>query len=109
MELEITWKRAIRIWWSYFWRNLLAVIASLFIGVIVGGVIGLILGIAGVPPETIKIVCMPIGAIIGLALSVVPIKLILGKDFGEFRLVLVSKEAPPLPAIPEGSETDAEQ
>ncbi len=22
MELEITWKRAIRIWWSLLWRNL---------------------------------------------------------------------------------------
>jgi hypothetical protein len=36
----------------------------------------------------------PIGAIMGIAISVVPMKMILGKDFGQFRLVLVAKDSP---------------
>lgn len=91
MELEVTWGRAIRVWWAYVWRNVLAAIAAMFIGAIVGGLLGLILGMLGVPTETIRIITMPIGLILGLVISVFPIKMILGKDFGEFRLVLIQK------------------
>jgi len=89
MELEITWKRAIKVWWAYLWRNLLAIIAGVIIGAIVGAILGVILGTLGASKETIQTVVAPIGFIIGLAVSVVPMKLILGKDFGEFRLVMV--------------------
>jgi hypothetical protein len=91
MELEVTWGRAVRVWWAYVWRNLLAAIVAMFIGAIVGGLLGLILGMLGVPTETIRIITMPIGLILGLVISVFPIKMILGKDFGEFRLVLIQK------------------
>lgn len=91
MELEISWGRVVRIWWAYLWRNLLAVIAAMVLGAIAGGIIGFILGMSGVSVQTIRIICMPIGAILGLAISVVPMKMILGKDFGEFRLVLIQK------------------
>lgn len=92
MELEITWKRTIRIWWSYFWRNLIAIIASMITGGIVGAILGVTLGALGVSVETIQIIVMPVGFIIGLAISIIPLKMILGKDFGEYRLVLISKE-----------------
>lgn len=91
MELEITWKRCFRIWWSYVWRNLIAVVVSMIAGGMLGFVLGLILGIAGFSVETIKIVVTPIGFVLGLLISVVPMKMILGKDFGEFRLVLIEK------------------
>jgi hypothetical protein len=29
MELEITWRRAARIWLSYLWRNLIAIIVAM--------------------------------------------------------------------------------
>ena len=94
MELEVTWGRVIRVWWSLFWRNVIAIVAAIVIGGIVGAILGFILGMAGVPVATIKMIGMPIGALIGLAISIVPLKLILGLDFGEFRLVLVSKQHP---------------
>jgi hypothetical protein len=28
MELEVTWKRVLRIWWSLLWRNLAAILIS---------------------------------------------------------------------------------
>ena len=74
------------------WRNIIAVIAAVVAGAIVGGIIGFILGVLGAPIQTVKFVTAPIGFGIGLAFSIVPIKLILGKDFGEFRLVLLQDE-----------------
>lgn len=91
MELEITWGRVVRVWWAYLWRNLIAIVVAMLAGGIIGGILGFILGAAGVSIETIKIVVMPIGAILGLAISIFPMKMILGKNFGEFRLVLVQK------------------
>lgn len=89
MELEVTWKRAAKIWFAYLWRNILAIIGAVIIGAIVGGLFGFILGMLGASKETIQVVVAPIGFIIGIGISIVPLKLILGKDFGEFRLVLV--------------------
>jgi len=53
--------------------------------------VGLVLGVAGASVKTIQIVTIPLGLILGIGTSIVPIKMILGKDFGEFRLVLVPK------------------
>jgi hypothetical protein len=89
MELEVTWKRASKVWFAYLWRNLLAIIGAVIIGVIIGGLFGFILGMLGASKETIQVVIAPIGFIIGLGISIIPLKLILGKYFGEFRLVLV--------------------
>ena len=89
MELEITWNRALKVWWSYLWRNLIAIICSMLIGGIIGGVIGFIMGGLGASEETIRLAVTPVGFVIGLAISIIPIKLILGKNFGEFRLVLL--------------------
>ncbi len=92
MEIEITWTHAIRVWWSLFWRNLIAIIVAMLMGGLVGGVIGFVMGLMGFPVRLIQIVCAPIGFIIGIAVSVVPVKMILGKTFGEFRLILVSSK-----------------
>lgn len=89
MELEITWKRAIRVWWSYLWRNLLAIVAAVIVGGMFGALMGFALGFVGVSIDSIQKLAAPVGMFIGLVISIVPVKMILGKDFGEFRLVLV--------------------
>ena len=91
MELEITWKRATRVWWSFLWRNLIAIVVSMILGFIAGYIFGFIMKMLGASNETVQFVVTPIGGIIGLLISIVPIKMILGKDFGEFRLVLLQK------------------
>ncbi len=91
MELEVTWGRAVRVWWSYFWRNLITLVVTMIIGAVIGAVLGFAMGAAGVPIQTIQIISVVVGLVLGLGMSVVPMKLILGKDFGEFRLVLMSK------------------
>jgi len=91
MELEVTWARATRVWWAFFWRNLIALVAALAIGGALGFAIGFVMSAAGALPSTIRLVTAPIGALLGFGLSIVPVRLILGKDFGEFRLVLAAR------------------
>jgi hypothetical protein len=93
MELEVTWKRAVKVWWSYLWRNIIAIIVAMIIGFIVGVIIGFVLGFLGASTQIIKVIVTPISMIFGLLISIVPIKMILGKDFGEFRLVLLQTDA----------------
>jgi hypothetical protein len=107
MELEITWCRAARIWLSYLWRNLIAIIVAMLIGMIAGSIIGFIMGALGFEIRTIQLVVAPLGGVIGLLISIVPMKLILGKDFGEFRLVLLAKDsAQSSPVGPRQTEDD---
>ena len=95
MELDVTWQRTVKVWWAYLWRSLLAMVAAMILGAVVGFVIGLVLGAAGVGPNTVQLITAPIGGVIGLLISIIPMKMILGKDFGEFRLVLTSNETHP--------------
>jgi len=92
MELDVTWNRAVFVWWAYLWRSVVAVVAGMVAAGIVGAVGGVVLGILGVSVRTIQEIMLPVGIAIGLIFSIIPIKMILGKDFGEFRLVLLGKE-----------------
>ena len=93
MELEITWNRIVKIWWAYLWRNLIAIIASMIAGGILGAIVGFVLGLIGMSMSVIQICSGIVGGCAGLAFSVIPFKYILGKDFGEFRLVLVESSS----------------
>jgi ABC-type glycerol-3-phosphate transport system permease component len=103
MEMEITWARATRVWWSYLWRSLLMAVGGFIGGAVVGGIIGFAMALAGASVTTIQFVTAPIGLLLGLGLSIIPVKLILGKNFGEFRLVLVSTQAQPSQSTPPNS------
>ena len=94
MELPATWDRTAQIWWAFFWRNVLILIPATLVGALLGGIVGVVLGIAGANPDTVRIATFPIGFLVGASSSIIPLKMILGKDFGEFRLVLVSKTPP---------------
>lgn len=90
MELEVTWGRSTRVWWALFWRCLVATIIVLIIASVFGFIVGFIISATGgTITSTINIILMSIGGIMGLVASFVPVKMILGKDFGEFRLALV--------------------
>ena len=63
------------------------------IGFVIGFVGAYSLGQAGVPQATIQLILSPVCLLIGFGLSLIPIYAILGKDFGSFRLILVSKDS----------------
>ncbi len=96
MELQATWRRVIRVWWALAWRNVLVTMAAMIVSFFAGFLLGLILEAFGVPVKIIQVVSFPLGMAIGLAFSLIPIWLIFGKDFGEFRLVLMGKQVPPV-------------
>jgi len=88
VEIDPTWRIAARIWWAACWRGLIA----LGFGTLAAAVFGAIAGSAGAPQGLVRMAAVPVAAVIGLGLSVIPVRAILGKDFGAFRLVLVAKE-----------------
>ena len=91
MELEVTWARATRIWWAYLWRSIVGAVVMSLIGGLVGGLLGYMMSSFGAKTSTVQWVALPIGVILGVGMSILVVKRVLGKDFGEFRLLLVSK------------------
>jgi hypothetical protein len=92
MELEVTWGRTIKVWWAYFWRSLVAGFFALLFSGLLGFVLGIVLYGAGIPAEDGRIYGGILGGVVGVLFSIIPMKYILGKDFGDFRLVLLKKE-----------------
>jgi hypothetical protein len=96
MELEITWGRAIRVWWAYIWRYLVLLIVAeipiLIFGVILHFICDFIIG---VPSETRYLIVFVLNLAIGLPLLVIPVKMMLGKNPCDFRLVLLSPAPQP--------------
>lgn len=106
MELEITFGRIMRVWWAWFWRNVLILIFGLLpISLVIGMIVGFVLGLAGLHPSSIRGFSMALGMFLGIAASIVPIWLILGERFGNFRLVLVAVDE--TDAAPEKCESES--
>ena len=86
MELEITWRRVARIWCWLGLMSLTAVGVSLLAGAGISFIAGLLTGTIG--------------------FSLIFTRMILGRNFGEFRLALVPKETLPRISRP-GASGDA--
>ena len=105
MEMEVTFGRALRVWWAFTWRAMLfTVLICGGIGAVIGVVFGIFAPQWGLqdPRGTAQNVAQIVGFVLGLAISVWAVKLSLSKrDFGEFRVVLVPLgPLCPLPAPP---------
>jgi len=92
-EMDVTFGRALRIWWAFTWR---AVLFSFVLGAAAGAIIGIVIPIVGPqlglqdPNGTIQGVAQIVGGLLGIAMSIWAVKLSLSKrDFGGFRVVLV--------------------
>ncbi|MCA3249979.1 MAG: hypothetical protein ACK5WY_01040 [Holosporaceae bacterium] len=86
MELEITWRRTILVWGTFFWRITIAILIGR----------GLSRAIVVLYPKSIEypILIHFFSFLICIALSIILIKETLGKRFGDFRLVLVAVKKP---------------
>jgi len=87
-SLQPTFKRAARIWWAWVWR-------SLVFGGAAGLFASLVLNLSGILNRISEKAGQYLGAAVGIALAV-PVgiwvfQMVLEKDFGEFRIRLVSK------------------
>ena len=92
--LEPTFKRAARIWWAWVWRS-----------VVFGGAAGLFasatLSLSGIlehiSEKAGQVVSMAAGLALAVPIGIWVFQMVLEKDFGEFRLRLVPRAAPPPP------------
>ena len=87
-EIELTTGRLLRVVWLLMWRGYFG---GAVLGAAAGFVTGVIMGIAGLPSERIKLVAGIAGGIAGLAWFVVVCKMALEKQYGEFRIALVAR------------------
>ena len=83
--LEPTWGIAARVWWWFFWRATLSMVAG---GAAIGAVFGMIAGSLNVNQDTISIFSTGLGAVLGIFLSIFFFKKLLTKDFGTFSIKL---------------------
>lgn len=93
IELPVTWDRAFRIWLSFVLKNFLSVIVSLIVGFILTYLITIILSwTAGKDPK--EMFATVFGATWGITMLVINvwvIKSLLGKVYGDFKLVLIKQ------------------
>lgn len=102
-ELAPTWGLATRIWWALTWRGMVVMLVSGIIGGLLGAMLASVFSGSQPLPEVTQMFAQLLGAVIGAAASVVPVRVILGRDFGDFRLVLLARrprrQASPAPLV----------
>jgi hypothetical protein len=88
-ELEVTWTRALCVWWLIVWRSVLG-------GMLIGGGIGFLIGIigafAGVDRETIVQVASILGTALGVVWNLLVTRMALRKKYRGFRIALLPRE-----------------
>ena len=93
MELEVTWGRTFRVWWAYAWR-IIGISLVAFYPCGQAAILFLdVLPTVGVPVWLLKpLVCL-VGILIVCLISLIPMKMILGRKHGDFRVVLLPVHA----------------
>ena len=79
--LEITFRRAMSIWWAYFWRRMLYSGAAIF-------VIGLLEGLAGLGENHLLLALMCV--LVMIPVEMCALGLVLHKQFRQFSIRLVA-------------------
>ena len=87
VEVEITWGRVVKVWWSLLWRSLLFGVLA---GAVLGFVIGFVGGVARIDKAIISRLCLMVGALSGIPVGLWVLKKVLQKRFGDFRIALLT-------------------
>jgi hypothetical protein len=83
--LEVTWGRALKVWWSLGWR---AVLFGGLGGFLLGGVVGGIAGALGVPVPTIAVLGQLVGLLVSIPIGIWVVRTVLNKSWSDFEIVL---------------------
>ena len=86
-KAEVTWKRAMLVWWSYVWR---CMIFSMVLGAILGAIGGVVIVIIG-RPELAGVVGGVLGYLASIPVSIYVLKKILDKKYKTFSVALISE------------------
>ena len=86
--VQVTWKRAFKVWWSLVWMGLLFIFLAT---AGLGFVLGFFMQLARVEPEIIKTVCIIAGYIASIPMGIVVTKLVLKKHYSDFKIASITK------------------
>jgi hypothetical protein len=94
-ELNVTWGRAVRVWWALTWRTVgIAMLVGGLSGCLIGALVGLVGSARHVDQATVNaiitMITMPTGIVLGLMVSVWTTRAVLEKRFREFRIALIA-------------------
>jgi hypothetical protein len=88
-ELEVTWERALTVWWSIAWRSgLFGFLAAFGIGIVIG-FFGALLHFK---PLFLHRLSFLTGILTGASVGIWAVKRVLAKKFAEFRIVLAAQD-----------------
>lgn len=90
MEMDVTYRHAISVWWAIFWRGLLFCFMAGFVAGFIIGFVGAIVGFGHLTQP----LSMAAGFIVALPVSIWVVRSVLRKRFKTFRIVLVPVEQP---------------
>ena len=89
-EIEVTWLRAARIWWSLVWRGMLF---SMLAGMAAGAILGLVFGFLG-QTDNLEQYAEVVGIAVSIPVGIWVVKTVLTIQFRHYRIVLLpSNEA----------------
>jgi hypothetical protein len=87
-ELEMTWERAMRVWWLIAWRGLLG---GWILAVALAFLLGEAGGRLGLDFSTVAAIATALSWLAGLAWGLLVVMWALKKNYKDFRLALVAK------------------
>jgi len=86
-EVDITWDKVTKVWWSLMWRGLLFGLLS---GFVLGFIIGFVGTLAHVDKSIIQPLCIIAGLLVGIPVGLWVTRNVLKKKYKDFRIALVS-------------------
>lgn len=86
-ELEITWQRAVHIWWAWLWR---AIALSFVCGIAIGFVLGFVGAMLGF--DDLTVLSVVLGLVVSVVSGVAMLVTALKKNYPGFRVALVAQQ-----------------
>ena len=87
-KLEVTWGRALTVWWSLMWRIIVFGVAA---GLVAGAFVGVIAGLTG-QADKAKVWGGVAGYIVSVPVPMLVVKIVLQKKWKEFSIGLIPEK-----------------
>ena len=88
-ELEVTWDRTLKVWWSLAWR---AVLFGFLGGFVIGFVVGFLGGLVGAEKQVVMLLYKMAALIAFIPIGIWVVKVVLIKRFPGFRIALIQSD-----------------